>query len=678
MSCAEVYARTHVRSRHALRYRQVQVDFSITASKMSTLWSWLKKSNPSLGGEYPKPKSPFLPDPNLEKTSADRVTCASANAEIEGSTKSPACSSPAETRNRRGSYGFYSEILRAKIAKYANEHGLSAASRHFSKELDRRVPITTVETFRNTYRKEIAVCKRDPADVTILPKKRSGRPFLVPSEIDFRVRRHLTALRDAGGVVNRRITICTGVGVLRALKPSLLPENGGSLVLGRPGAESILRRMDFVKRKGTKAAKKLPENFLQVKADFLERVAAVIEEYSIPPQLVFNLNETGLPIIPVSEWMLSCKGQAQVPVIGLEDKRQITAVLTCSVTGKLLPPQLLYQGKTTRCHPAKVAFPPEWDIWHSESHWSTHETIKRLVGTVLVPYTEKIKEQLGLPATQKSLLILDVFRAHRTDDVLDELRSSGFILQYVPANCTSELQPLDLSVNSMYKGTLKDRFTYWYAQKVADAMNLHNNIQAVVNAVQPDLKLSVVKPLHAGWTMDTHNTIALQESTILAGWEKSGLLQAVQRGNTGGNEHDEPTIKPHSKEVDCDGEAVKSSTKTACAASVSISTARTCQEMLYRENYLPPHLCQSKVDGRHGSNACTVIATCVAKSLLDGSLRFPKPDVDLDQDVVDGFVKCMRDGNELYDSNPYCHGYLSCYQVTRLWPEMMSLMKTAS
>ena len=416
---------------------------------------------------------------------------------------------------RHGSYGFYSEILRAKIAKYANEHGLSAASRHFSKELDRRVPITTVETFRNTYRKEIAACKRDPADVTILPKKRSDRPFLVPSEIDFRVRRHLTALRDAGGVVNHRITICAGVGVVRALKPSLLPENGGSLVLGRPWAKSILRRMDFVNRKGIKAAKKLPENFLQVKADFLERVAAVIEEYSIPPQLILNLDETGLPIIPVSEWTLSCKGQAQVPVIGLEDKRQITAVLTCSVTGKLLPPQLLYQGKTTRCHPAKVAFPPEWDIWHSESHWSTHETIKRLVGTVLVPYTEKIKEQLGLPAKQRSLLILDVFRAHRTDDVLDELRSSGFILQYVPANCTSELQPLDLSVNSMYKGTLKDRFTDWYAQKVADAMNLHkDNIQAVVNAVQPDLKLSVVKPLLAGWTIWTR-TILLRSGKAL-------------------------------------------------------------------------------------------------------------------------------------------------------------------
>ena len=74
---------------------------------------------------------------------------------------------------------------------------------------------------------------------------------------------------------------------------------------------------------------------------------------------------------------------------------------------------------------------------------------------------------------------------------------------------------MDLSVNSMYKGTLKARFTDWYAQKVTDAMNLHKeNIQAVVNPVQPDLKLSVVKPLHAGWTIWTR-TILLRSGKAL-------------------------------------------------------------------------------------------------------------------------------------------------------------------
>jgi hypothetical protein len=55
-------------------------------------------------------------------------------------------------------------------------------------------------------------------------------------------------------------------------------------------------------------------------------------------------------------------------ITGLEDKRQITALLSCIMSGNLLPPQLLYQGKTANCH-HKVDFPEEWDIWYSENHW---------------------------------------------------------------------------------------------------------------------------------------------------------------------------------------------------------------------------------------------------------------------------------------------------------------------
>ena len=86
------------------------------------------------------------------------------------------------------------------------------------------------------------------------------------------------------------------------------------------------------------------------------------------------------------------------------------------------------------------------------------------MGTILTPYTDRVKDELGLPKSQKSLLILDVFRAHRTPDVLDELKANGFVLEFVPANCTSELQPLDVTVNGAYKNHLKEAFTDWYAQ----------------------------------------------------------------------------------------------------------------------------------------------------------------------------------------------------------------------
>ena len=61
-------------------------------------------------------------------------------------------------------------------------------------------------------------------------------------------------------------------------------------------------------------------------------------------------------------------------VVGKEDKREITVLLTVAATGRLLHPQVVYQGKTPGCHP-KVTFPAPSNITHSESHWSTGETM---------------------------------------------------------------------------------------------------------------------------------------------------------------------------------------------------------------------------------------------------------------------------------------------------------------
>ena len=96
-----------------------------------------------------------------------------------------------------------------------------------------------------------------------------------------------------------------------------------------------------------------------------------MKEHSIPPELVINLDETGLPLVTVSQWTLEEEGA----VTGLEDKRQITGLLACTVGGEMLPTQLLYEGTTERCYPVKLKFPPGWDVWHSSTHWSMHAII---------------------------------------------------------------------------------------------------------------------------------------------------------------------------------------------------------------------------------------------------------------------------------------------------------------
>ena len=84
----------------------------------------------------------------------------------------------------------------------------------------------------------------------------------------------------------------------------------------------------------------------------------------IPPDLIINWDQTGLKFVPTGDWTRNLSGDKVVSLVGSDDKREITAVLAVTITGRCLPPQLLYKGKTSKCHPM-IEFPERWDIWHS-------------------------------------------------------------------------------------------------------------------------------------------------------------------------------------------------------------------------------------------------------------------------------------------------------------------------
>uniref|UniRef100_A0A1X7UVX2 HTH CENPB-type domain-containing protein n=1 Tax=Amphimedon queenslandica TaxID=400682 RepID=A0A1X7UVX2_AMPQE len=82
-------------------------------------------------------------------------------------------------------------------------------------------------------------------------------------EYDQDVSRYIKSLREAGGIVNRSIVIAAAKGIVSHKNPVLLKEHGDPISISSSWAESFLRRIGYVKRKGTKAAHKLPENFLK-------------------------------------------------------------------------------------------------------------------------------------------------------------------------------------------------------------------------------------------------------------------------------------------------------------------------------------------------------------------------------------------------------------------------------
>lgn len=154
-----------------------------------------------------------------------------------------------------------------------------------------------------------------------------------------------------------------------------------------------------------------------------------------------------------------------IKITALDDKRQITALLTISKSGELLPPQIIYKGTTEQCHP-KYQFPKSWNIYHSENHWSTTNTMLQYIEKVLILYVSDKRDELDLPLKHPALAIFDVFSAHRNETVLDALYRANIKVVFVPARCTDNLQPLDLKVNKIYKDLLKSMFQNWYADEM--------------------------------------------------------------------------------------------------------------------------------------------------------------------------------------------------------------------
>ena len=63
----------------------------------------------------------------------------------------------------------------------------------------------------------------------------------------------------------------------------------------------------------------------------------------------------------------------KVPLAGVDDKRQITAVFGATLEGQFLPPQIIYQGKTEACLPL-IRFPSDWHVAYTPNHWANELT----------------------------------------------------------------------------------------------------------------------------------------------------------------------------------------------------------------------------------------------------------------------------------------------------------------
>ena len=414
----------------------------------------------------------------------------------------------------RGSYSKFSPEQQAEIAHYATLHGNKAAVHHYSRTLGTSIKESSVSTWKKKYLAEV---KRRKSAVKSLPVKKRGRPLLLGTKLDDDVKSYVKAVREAGGVITTSITIAAATAIVRQADRNLLFENGGPITLTTNWAKSLLFRLNFVKRRGSSTAKVSVQNFEELKEQFIADIKAVVDMEDIPRELIFNWDHTGISIVPGSSWTMELKGSKRVEIVGINDKRQITAVFCGTAKGHFLPFQLIYQGKTKASLPPHK-FPEDWHATFTPNHWSNEDVTKDYIQKIIVPYVQSKRKELQLPEDFPALAIYDVFKGQVTKKVFSILEANNIYTVRVPANCTDRLQPMDLSVNKPAKEFMRRKFQEWYAIEVQKQLD-----QGATDITPVDLRMSIMKPLGAKWLVSLYDYFKTNDSIVLNGFKAAGI-----------------------------------------------------------------------------------------------------------------------------------------------------------
>ena len=210
----------------------------------------------------------------------------------------------------------------------------------------------------------------------------------------------MITLRRRGGVVNRTIAVAAVKGLIQSSSDPDLKR----IKINTSWAQSLFRRMGFVRRMATTAKIPIPDKARkEIQLVFMHNIVQKVEKHNIPHSLIINADQTPSKYVPVGRSTLAEKNVKEVPISGRTDKRSITATFAETLDGSFLRFQLIYKGKSTQSLP-KIDFSDGFSLSVNEKHFNnTQESIKFLK-EIVIPFVDKKKSELKNPS-QAALLI---------------------------------------------------------------------------------------------------------------------------------------------------------------------------------------------------------------------------------------------------------------------------------
>ena len=169
-------------------------------------------------------------------------------------------------------------------------------------------------------------------------------------------------------------------------------------------------------------------------------------------QNICNMDQTPLPFEYLEGQTYSTIGEKTIWVQSSSqsgwDKRQGTIQLTVFADGiPRVKPLIFFRGKGIS--PTVLAEQSRYDsrvvVKFNPTAYANSSNVLEWLDEQVIPILEN----------QPTILAIDLFAAHKAEEVLDTLRAHDITVSIIPGGCTGLVQPLDVSINRPFKDILK-------------------------------------------------------------------------------------------------------------------------------------------------------------------------------------------------------------------------------
>lgn len=233
----------------------------------------------------------------------------------------------------------------------------------------------------------------------------------------------------------------------------------GSFKASRGWIERFMRRKNFSLRRRTTISQKLPADYEHKLVEFQRHVIKLRKQKEYPFGQIGNADETPVYFDMPSASTIAEKGSKTVQIRSCgHEKSRVTVMLAITADGRKLPPYVILKRKTV----PKEDFPKSVIVRAQEKGWMTEELTMDWLKTVWM-------RRPGALFGQPSMLVLDAFKGHTTEKVKQLIKECGSDFVCVPGGMTSQLQPLDVSVNKPFKDNFKRLYNEWLCSEERDS-----------------------------------------------------------------------------------------------------------------------------------------------------------------------------------------------------------------